>query len=129
MKIKIVGDAFVIESSIKTEQLEFLKKQNPDALKIIDEETKDELFRVSYSKGNPSITSFGITFSNASRDDNKFATVTGTIPSDVADAKAYVADIVSNVAANLLVIEKNFEEAYNKAKEAREKLLDSIEVA
>jgi len=126
MKIKISGDAFVLTSTIKEEEMALLKKNKPDALKITDEDGND-VFCVGYNTGRPSISAFGITFGGTTRDENKNLTLTCLIPAGTVSAKEYVADIVNGVKANVEKIEKKVATDYTKVSEARKKLLDEIE--
>ena len=126
MKIKISGDAFVLTSTIKEEEMALLKKNKPDALKIKDEDGND-VFCVGYNTGRPSISAFGITFGGTTRDENKNLTLTCPIPAGTVSAKEYVADIVNGVKANVEKIEKKVATDYTKVSEARKKLLDEIE--
>lgn len=128
MKITINGDAFVVTSSIKLSDIEVLKKTNPEALRLVDEEGND-VFSVDYNAGRPSISQFGITFGGVSRDNAKQLTYTGTIPAGVADAKEFVADIISPVVAYLSELEETIPDDAKSATDTRNKLLASITVA
>ncbi len=128
MKITITGDAYVITSSIKASDIEVLKKARPEALKLVDEDGND-IFAVDYREGRPSISSFGVTFGGVTRDEEKALTYTGIIPSGVADAKEFVADVISPVVAYLKTLEDSIPDDVTEAKEARKELLDSITVA
>ena len=83
-KITIAGSSFVITSEVSLADLELVKKHRPKALKIIDEETKEELFGIG--TGSNSVNDVGISFGGVSNDDQKLATVTMTIPAEVEDA-------------------------------------------
>ena len=78
MQISVVGNAAVVTSSIKVEEIKTLKAGNPQALKVFkDEEKKDEVFSISYNEGaEPSFGKFGITFNSVTRDDKKCASLT-----------------------------------------------------
>ena len=82
MQISVVGNAAVVTSSIKVEEIKTLKAGNPQALKVFkDEEKKDEVFSISYNEGaEPSFGKFGITFNSVTRDDKKCASLTLRIP-------------------------------------------------
>jgi len=132
MKIKISGNAFVITSDLSVEDILFVAKNAPDKLKVREKVSKDsdevgnELFAISYNEAHASITGFGIAFNGKTRDEKGLATFTGTIPAGVANAKEFVADKISAVAAYLPELEKSVPKAVKEQKEAREKLLESI---
>ena len=72
MKITINGDAYVLASEIKAEDIELLKKYDPDALKIKDKDGNDK-FSVTYAEGKSGIQKFTdsacATFGGKTRDD------------------------------------------------------------
>lgn len=130
MKISLINGAYALTSDIKAEDIEFLEKNNPEALKLTDKEG-NEIFAVSYKEGKSSVSPFGVTFGSKSLNDSGKAVVTGNIPQSVtADkAKEYVAEIVAPVVENLETLEKSISEAANKARAARAKLISNITVA
>ena len=126
MKVKVVGDAFVLESSVKVSDFELLKKHKPSALRITDEEGND-VFAVDYSAGKGSISKFGITFNGVSRDEKPTLIYTGILPANTANAKEFVADVIAPAYANLKEIEANIAEDAKEVADERKKLVDSIE--
>lgn len=131
MKLTITADAYALTSDIKVKDIELLKKYNPDALQIKDEEGNTK-FAVSYSEGKPSVAAFGVTFGGKTRDENGYATITGTIPSDLKTteaAKDFVAEKFGGVVAYLREIERTITSAADKVMTTRKELADSITVA
>ena len=131
MKLTITGDAYALTSAIKVSDIALLKKYNPDALTIKDKDGKT-VFGVSYSEGKPNVAGFGVTFGGKTRDENGYATITGTIPTGVASAEAakdFVADTFGGVVAYLEQLEKNVPEAAKAVADKRKKLVDGITVA
>ena len=131
MKLTITGDAYALTSAIKVSDIALLKKYNPDALTIKDKDGKT-VFGVSYSEGKPNVASFGVTFGGKTRDENGYATITGTIPTGFASAEAakdFVADTFGGVVAYLEQLEKNVPEAAKAVADKRKKLVDGITVA
>ena len=126
MKVKVVGDAFVLESSVKVSDFELLKKHNPSALKIADEEGND-VFAINYVAGKGSISKFGITFNGVSRGEKPTLIYTGTLPAGTANAKEFVADVIAPAYANLKELEASITEDAKTVAEERKKLVDSIE--
>ena len=131
MKLTITGDAYALTSDVKVKEIQLLKKHNPSALKIMDEE-KNEKFAIDFAEGKSSVSTFGITFGGTTRDANGFATVTGTLPQglNTADsAKEYLADKFGAVVAYLKQLEASIPEAVKKVSDERKALLDGITVA
>ncbi len=131
MKLTITGDAYALTSAIKVSDIALLKKYNPDALNIKDKDGKT-VFGVSYSEGKPSVAGFGVTFGGKIRDENGYATITGTIPTGFASAEAakdFVADTFGGVVAYLEQLEKSVPEAAKAVADKRKKLVDGITVA
>ena len=72
-KIKTLGDAVVVVSTLKFEDIKFLEKYRKDALALKGgEDNKEIIFRVGAS-GTPSANEYGITFEGATRDEAKQA--------------------------------------------------------
>ena len=131
MKLTIAGDAYALTSAIKVSDIDLLKKYNPDALNVKDKDGK-VVFGVSYSEGKPNVASFGVTFGGKTRDENGYATITGTIPTGFASAEAakdFVADTFGGVVAYLEQLEKSVPEAAKAVADKRKKLVDGITVA
>ena len=131
MKLTITGDAYALTSAIKVSDIALLKKYNPDALTIKDKDGQT-VFGVSYSEGKPNVASFGVTFGGKTRDENGYATITGTIPTGFASAEAakdFVADTFGGVVAYLEQLEKSVPEAAKAVADKRKKLVDGITVA
>lgn len=131
-KIKIAGDAMVIESALSLEDIKALEKYNAKALSLreIDEDTgkKVESFRVATSDGKGSINRFGATFASKTRDENGFATITMGIPEGIEDAKEWVADNFGGAIAKLNQVEAAAPEALATVTEARAQVKASITV-
>lgn len=131
MKLTITGDAYALTSSVKVADIKLLKKYQPDALKILDEE-KNVKFAVDYSEGKSNVAAFGITFGGATRDDNGYATVTGTLPQGLNTAEAakeYLADQFGGVVAYLTKLEESIPTAVETVSTVRKDFIDGIVVA
>ena len=135
MQISVVGNAAVVTSSIKVEEIKTLKAGNPQALKVFkDEEKKDEVFSISYNEGaEPSFGKFGITFNSVTRDDKKCASLTLPSPNTLKtneEIKVYLADkLGSTAAAYMADLEKTVPEEAKKLTDARNKLIEAIKVS
>lgn len=129
MKISIISGAYSLTSELKVEDIVLLKKYNPDALSIKDEDGNTK-FAIGYSEGKPSVSSFGITFGSKSFEGGK-ASLTKSLPanmSDAATAKDYVAEEFGAVVAYLKQLEESVPEAVKKIKDDKKAIVDSITV-
>ena len=131
MKMKIAGDAYVIESKIKLADLEILEKHNPSATILKDEEGKNDVFTIIFREGKPSIQPFAVAFSGVTRDDNQYLTLTGALKVGLGEkeAKEYIADAIAPVMGYLKKLEETIPEEANKVRGERKSLVDSITVA
>jgi len=123
MKIAIIADAYALTSSIKAKEIELLKKYNPSALKVCDEEG-NEKFSVGYVAGKPSVVGFGITFGGKNADDE--VTVTEIIPSGTADAKEFIADRFGAIIPYLKQLEETVPAEAKKVADNKKAIIDSI---
>jgi len=97
--VKILANAFVITSAVKTADFNNLKKFHPEQLKLKDAETKNEVFAVSTgSKG--SIGQFGVTFDGTNTEG--YANTTQLFPESVNTSEARSNYIVDNIGGTLL---------------------------
>lgn len=128
MRISILGEALVLTSTLKVEEIKLLRKYKPDALKIKNE-NGDDLFAIAYKEGCSSITPKGVTFGGASRDGNEFATFTANISvAEGEDIKEVVADLIGVPAGYVSQIESAAVNALHEVRAARAELLNSITV-
>ena len=126
-KITIAGNSYVITSAVSMADMEAVKKYRPTALAITDSETKETIFKVGV--GSSSISEYGISFGGVTNDDEKLATATLSIPSDVKDAKEYVLDRAGMAIANLNKIETGIAEALVEIRTERDAITANITVS
>ena len=125
--VTIAGNSYVIASDIAMKDLEVVKKYRPSALTLVDEETKEAYFKVGL--GSNSLSDYGISFGGISNDEEKVATATLSIPSDVEDAKEYVLDKAGLALVNLGKIEKGVAAALEEIKTERDTIAERIIVS
>lgn len=125
-KIKITGDAMVITSAKRLEDIKILEKYRPKALMLFSEDGKEAIFKVGTTSGDGSIGAYGVGFNSASHDREKLATITKMIPSDVEDIKQYVEDTVGTAIINLNKVEENLDEALKEVADERAKIRENI---
>ena len=92
-KIIVAGDAVVITSDVKLEDIKLVKKYRPEALTLFEGEGKEKEAVFKIGIGASSIGKYGAEFDQESRDDDKLATLTVLIPAGTKDAKEYVSDV------------------------------------
>ena len=126
-KVTIAGNSYVITSEVSMSDLETVKKYRPTALAITDPETKETLFKVGV--GSNSISDYGVSFGGVSNDNEKLATATLSIPSDVTDAKTYVLDKAGMAIANLNKVEAGIAEALTEIRTERDTISANIKVS
>lgn len=93
-RIKIVGNAVVVISSMKMEDLETIKKYRPNALTLYEGEGKEKepVFKIGVGKNYGVINKYGAEFGGTTHDDAALATITMVVGEEVEDIKGYVAD-------------------------------------
>lgn len=129
-KVKVFGNAAVVTSTLKLAEIE--KVQNStrrDALTLKGgDDGKTPVFCVCASKhGRGDINNVGAEFANASRDENGYAQITLDIPTDVADAKEYVAKKYGVGLTNLSKLEEALPEVIATIEAEHAALLETIE--
>jgi len=125
-KTTIAGNSYVIASDIAMADLETVRKYRPSALVLVDEETKETLFKVGI--GSNSVSDHGISFGGVSNDEDKVATATLDIPSDVEDAKEYVLDKAGLAIANLNKVETGITAALKDIRAEHETIAANIKI-
>lgn len=127
-KIIIAGDAMVIESSAKLEDIKALEKHNPKALSLYENDGKTEVFRVGSTNGQGAINAFGASFGSASKNGSGKAIITMKIPADVSDAKAYAEETVGTAIISLNTVEAQFATALEKVAQDKTAVRECISV-
>ena len=128
-KITITGDAVVITSAVKAEDIKKVAKYQPQALALKDEESKEEIFKVCFREGSNNIGKYGAEFGGVSRDGQGFACITLAlnIPAD-ADAKELIADEFGNALLNLNKVEAQLPQAIQAIDAQKAQVLGNITV-
>jgi len=128
LKTKILGKTFVATSSIPADDIKLLAEKAPEKLTVQDDKG-NHLFAVSFNEKHKGITPQGIAFDGISDCDQKFATLSGTIPDtvDTKDAIGHVADYLSGISSHFGKLEKTIPAAASGLREKRKKILENIE--
>ena len=127
-KVQIIGNAIVVTSSVKLEDLKTIQKYRPCALTLLGgEDGKDPIFaaKVGCTSG---INKYGATFAEASRGENGgYATMTimDEITGDPAD---FVAEKYGTAIRNLNALEEKLNGVLDEIVAERQAVKDSITV-
>lgn len=128
-KIVVAGDAVVVTSAMKLEDLRTIKKYRPNALTLKNEETGEPVFMIDVVDGKGSINKFGASFGSETRDDDKLATITLIASDVVGDIKECVADKLGAAITNLNILENTLPVVLNEIGAEKARILDSITIA
>lgn len=129
-KIVIAGDAVVVTSAIKLEDLRNIKKYRPTALVLKGGEDGNEpIFAINVTNGNGDINQYGASFGAATRDDEKLATITLVAPGVEGDIKEFVADKLGSALINLNKLEETLPGVIQSIASEKAQIMDNISIA
>lgn len=128
-KTKIFGEAIVVTSAIKLEDLKKVERYSRDSLILKGgEDGKQPIFGVCVAReGMGNISSISVSFAPTTRNAEGYATVTMTIPDGVANAKEWMVDKFGGALMNLAALEKELPAVVEKIKADAKAVADSIE--
>lgn len=128
-KIIIAGDAVVVTSALKLEEIRKVEKYRPKALYLMGgEDGKEPIFRVGTSKKG-SIGEYGIEFASATHDDEKLASITVGAPVAAGDIKDAVAEFYGPIIMNLNKVEAAIPAVLDEIDAEKAAVLENIQVA
>ena len=105
-KIVIAGDAVVVTSAMKLEDIKTIEKYRPKELVLKGgEDGKEPIFGVGTTHGAGSINAVGASFGSETRDDDKLACITLFLDGVTGDVKDWVADRLGAAIINLNKLE------------------------
>lgn len=111
----VIGNVIVIQSNIKEEDFELVRKFSPESL-IIKDENKNAIFRIT--TGNSYICDWGVTFNTANQSGEMVATIVDdNIPNE--DTEEYVIDKVGKAITHLKTIEASLPSIIQRIKNER----------
>lgn len=129
-KITIAGEAVVVTSALKLEDIKLVEKYRPEALKLYDEnEPKECIFVVGSTFGNGVINKFGASFGSATHDDRKLATITMGLGEPVGDVREHVAESVGVAILLLNKVEEKIPAVLADIEAEKAAVLENIAVA
>lgn len=126
-KIVIAGDAVVLTSELKLEDIKTIEKYRPEALVLKGgEDGKEPLFRLGTTDGPCKISQYGAEFSNETRDETKRAMMTLFIKGDSENIKEVVADKFGSCVAMLNKLESTLPAVLNEIQNEKTQIMNSI---
>jgi len=128
-KITVAGDAIVVTSSIKFEDIKTIAKYRPEKLTLMGgKDGKEPVFALGVTSGSGSINEFGASFGRETNNADKLATMTLVCSGIVGDVKEYVADKIGGALAKLNALEATLPDVLAEIAAAKGAIMDSITV-
>ena len=130
--IKIVGEAVVLTSSLKLDDIKLVQKHQPKKLCLYEEDGDGKMvpcFRISTGDGEvkPSdVSEFGITFRKASREGG-YAQITCKVPEGDGEAKELVAEAFGAPLMGLIKLEDRLPDVVDDILDLKHEILSSIQ--
>ncbi len=128
-KIVIAGDAIVVKSELKLEDIKTIAKYQPKALTLMGgEDGKEPIYCIGSTTGTGSINSVGASFGKADADGKAIVTmVMQNVPAE--KAKDWVADTLGAALMNLNALEAKLPETLASITAQRATVMENISVA
>lgn len=129
-KITIAGDAVVVTSSMKLEDISTIEKYRPKELVLKGgEDGKEPIFAVGTTLGSGNINAVGASFGRESHDAEKLATITMCADGATGDIKEWVADRIGVAIINLNRLEEKLPGVLAEIAAEKAAVLSNITVA
>ena len=129
-KIVIAGEAVVVTSAIKLEDLCKVAKYRPDALVLKGgEDGKEPIFRIGVCSGTGKINKYGAEFGAETHDDAKLATITLVTDALEGDIREAVAEAIGASILNLNKLEETIPAVLAEIDAEKAAILGNITVA
>jgi len=128
-KIVIAGDAVVVKSELKLEDIKTIAKYQPKALVLMGgEDNKEQLFRIGVTTDAGDINVNGASFGKADADGKATITMVMTgVPTE--KAKDWVADKLGAAIMNLNALEDKLPEVLSGISAQRATVMENISIA
>lgn len=125
--VELSGASAVLVSDVTLEDWKRVEKYAPEALKIVEEETGDTLFKVMTCNGAGSANEYGVCFGTYTNEGGK-ATVTILLEEGIEDRLQAVKDVIGQALLDLNDIEKEIPTILDDIEE-KEAEIDKLIVA
>ena len=127
-KITIAGDAVVVTSVLKLEDIKTIQKYRPKALTLMGgEDGKEPLFDVT-TGATGDISKYGAVFAGKTHDDNGYATITLKPEGITGDIKDWVADTFGAGLINLNKLEQQLPAIIDEITREKAEVMSNISV-
>ena len=129
-KVTIAGDAVVVSSSMKLEDLKTIAKYRPKALTLMGgEDGKEPVFAIGVTNGSGNINAVGASFGRETNDEAKLASITMMLGDYTGDVAEYVADALGAALINLNKLEAQLPAVLDEIAAEKAAVLSGITVA
>jgi hypothetical protein len=130
-KITIAGDAVVVTSSIKLEDIRTIEKYRPSKLTLMGgDDGKEPIFAIGTTCcGTGIINTVGASFGGATHDDAKLATITMCAGGATGDIKEWTAETIGAAIINLNKLEAKLGAVLAEIAEEKATVMSNITVA
>lgn len=130
-KVLIAGDAVVVKSSMKLEDIKTIAKYRPNELILKGgEDGKEPVFAIGTTTGCGSINEIGASFGRESNDEHKLAIITMCTGEEVTgDIKNWVADHIGGALIKLNKLEEKLPAVLKEIAEEKATVMGNISVA
>ena len=128
--IIIAGDAAVVKSTMKLEDIKTIEKYRPKELILKGgEDGKEPIFAIGTTSGTGCINAVGASFGSETRDDDKLACITLIISGATGDVKDWVADRLGAAIINLNKLEQKLPAVLAEIAAEKAEVVSNITVA
>lgn len=130
-KVTIAGNAVVVTSSVKLEELYTIKKYRPAALTLMGgKENDEEIFTIDVGvDGCGDLNLYGAYFCNETHDETKLACITMCLGGVDGDIKEFIADQLGGALMNLGKLEQTLPGVLESIKAEKQVIMANITVA
>lgn len=129
-KITIAGEAIIIKSALKLEDIRTIQKYRPEALVLMGgEDGKDPIFAIGVTNGSGNINDVGASFGRESYDEDKLAVITMVADGVTGDPKEWVADRIGSAVMRLNELEAKLPAVLEELAGQKAAVLEAITVA
>lgn len=131
-QIKVNGNAVVITSALKLNDVQLIQKYRPDELTLRGgEDGKEPLFKIGVAtSGTGSINKFGVAFDATTHNADGKAVITMMLPEGLeGDVKEYIADTIGAPKAMLDKLEATLKDTASEINTERKEIMDGIQMS
>lgn len=129
-KIVVAGDAAVITSAMRLEDLRTIEKYRPKELVLKGgEDGKEPIFGIGTTQGVGNINAVGASFGAETRDDEKLACITMIIDGVTGDVKDWIADRLGAAIINLNKLEAKLPAVLEEIAAEKSAVMGNITIA